>query len=268
MYEPVLLFVTLAVSLGSSILGAICGIGGGVIIKPVLDSCGIFEVGEVTFLSGCTVLAMSIYSVLNGSRHSGDGKAAIQKTAIQLGAGAVLGGVSGKYVFEQLRAVLPLPQMLSAIQAIVLFCITLATLWYTRKKGRIYPKCISLPPAGIAVGFSLGLMSAFLGIGGGPINLVALHYFYAMDTKEAAQNSLCIIMLSQGANLIASLATGQIPTVNPFVLAGMILCGILGAAAGRRLNKRLSTAMVDRLFCAVLVCILVICIYNFWRCTN
>ena len=52
-----------AVSFIASIVGAICGIGGGVIIKPVLDLFGWASVSAISFLSGCTVLAMSCYSV-------------------------------------------------------------------------------------------------------------------------------------------------------------------------------------------------------------
>ena len=58
--------VFLGVSFLASIVGAICGIGGGVIIKPVLDAFGVLDVSAISFLSGCTVLAMSLYSVGRG----------------------------------------------------------------------------------------------------------------------------------------------------------------------------------------------------------
>ena len=51
------------VSFGTSVAGGICGIGGGVIIKPVLDFWGIASVAAASFLSGCTVLSMSFYNV-------------------------------------------------------------------------------------------------------------------------------------------------------------------------------------------------------------
>lgn len=51
------------VSFLASIAGAICGIGGGVIIKPVLDLFDLASVSTISFLSGCTVLSMSCYSV-------------------------------------------------------------------------------------------------------------------------------------------------------------------------------------------------------------
>ena len=46
----------------ASIIGAICGVGGGVIIKPVVDAFGLLTISQASFLSGCTVLAMSAYS--------------------------------------------------------------------------------------------------------------------------------------------------------------------------------------------------------------
>ena len=47
----------------ASAAGAICGMGGGVVIKPVLDAFGILDVDSISFLSGCTVLSMTAYSV-------------------------------------------------------------------------------------------------------------------------------------------------------------------------------------------------------------
>ena len=35
-----------AVSFGASVVGAICGIGGGVLIKPLLDAFGVLSVAD------------------------------------------------------------------------------------------------------------------------------------------------------------------------------------------------------------------------------
>lgn len=59
-----LLVIFFVICFGASIVGAICGIGGGVIIKPVLDAFQILDVATISFLSGCTVLSMSTYAVL------------------------------------------------------------------------------------------------------------------------------------------------------------------------------------------------------------
>ena len=82
------------ISFVASVSGAICGIGGGVIIKPVLDSFGLLDVKTISFLSGCTVLAMSGYSFLISK---------IKKESLvdmrigtPLAVGAAVGGILGK----------------------------------------------------------------------------------------------------------------------------------------------------------------------------
>ncbi len=46
------ILVVLIISVLSSVAGSICGIGGGVIMKPLLDAVGIMSVSEISFLSG------------------------------------------------------------------------------------------------------------------------------------------------------------------------------------------------------------------------
>ena len=75
----------------SSIVGAICGIGGGVVIKPVLDMFRLGAPATINFLSGCTVLSMSCYSVVKALR-SGDSRVEMS-TGTPLAIGAALGGV-------------------------------------------------------------------------------------------------------------------------------------------------------------------------------
>ena len=79
----------LLVSFGASIIGAICGIGGGVIIKPVLDAFGVLSVGTISFLSSCTVLAMSCYSVLK-NLSNGENRIDLQITIPLAVGGAVV----------------------------------------------------------------------------------------------------------------------------------------------------------------------------------
>ena len=95
----VLMLVFLVCFLASTI-GAICGIGGGVIIKPVLDAFGIMSVSKISFLSSCTVLSMTTYSVVKSK----------------------LGGILGKLMFEQIRNASSNPDRVGMIQSACLFC--------------------------------------------------------------------------------------------------------------------------------------------------
>ncbi len=248
-----------AVSFGASIIGAICGIGGGVIIKPVLDAFGVLDVSTIGFLSGCTVLVMSCYSVV---RSKVSGSSAIDMSiGTPLAIGAAVGGVAGKSCFNWVASLFEDPNTAGAVQAITLGIITLGTLIYTLKKDKIKTYHVKNVIVCLLIGFILGIMSSFLGIGGGPINLVVLYFFFSMTTKVAAQNSLYIILFSQATSFLQTLLTG-LPAVSWLLLAGMIAAGLLGGICGRAINKKIDDKVVDKLFIGLMAVIILINIYN------
>ena len=108
----------------------------------------------------------------------------------------------------------------------------------------------------------LGFFSSFLGIGGGPFNLVILSFFFSMDTKTAAANSLYIILFSQAASLLATLVTASVPEFQISALILMVAGGIGGGVVGRKLNKKMDNRAVDKLFIGLMVLIVGICVYN------
>jgi len=249
------------VSFLASVIGSICGIGGGVLIKPVMDAFHIFPVSTVSFLSGCIVLAMSIYSVINvflSDSHSID-----TAKSGWLGLGAAAGGAAGKKIFDFISRYSIGSEFVGAVQAAVLFFLTFATIAYTINRAKIKSKKVSNPVICCLIGMVLGTMSAFLGIGGGPINLVVLYYFFSMETKAAAQNSLYIIMISQLVSVAVTVLSGKVPDVSLPLLAGMLCCGIFGGVAGRKINKHIDSKSVNRLFICLLCIIMLVCCYNF-----
>ena len=248
---------------GASIVGAICGIGGGVIIKPVLDAFGIMSVSAISFLSGCTVLSMTTYSVVK-SKMSGVSRID-QKIGFPLAVGAAVGGIVGKNLFQVIKGMSSDPDRVGAVQAACLLVITLGTMLYTIKKEQIKTYKITNALVCIGIGLSLGIMSSFLGIGGGPINLVVLFFFFSMDTKTAAENSLYIIFFSQLTSLIVSIVTRTVPDIAIGMLALMVCGGISGGAAGRKLNKKIDEKTVDKLFIGLMGVIILINIYNIYK---
>ena len=251
------------VCFGSCIVGAICGIGGGVIIKPALDAVGIMDVGTISFLSGCTVLSMTAYSVVRSKL--GGASRIDPHTGMPLALGAAIGGVVGKNLFQAIRDMSPDADRVGAIQAICLLAVTVGTLLYTLLKSRIPTHRVKNRPACVAIGLVLGVMSSFLGIGGGPINLVVLFFFFSMDTKTAAENSLYIILFSQVASLLASLVTRTVPDFSLGMLCLMAGGGIAGGICGRSVNKKLESSAVDKLFIALMVLMIFINLYNIYK---
>lgn len=244
-------------------MGAICGIGGGVIIKPVLDAFGVMDAAQISFLSGCTVLSMTTYSVLKSKVR---GESNIQKkTGFPLALGAAFGGVVGKLLFSYVKSVSPDIDKVGQIQAICLLIVTLGTLLYTLFKAKIRTMHIEKAAVCLIIGLTLGVLSAFLGIGGGPINLVVLFFFFSMSTKTAAENSLYIIFFSQLASLILSLINGEAFRAELPILLLMIVGGIGGGIVGRALNKKIKETTVDKLFIGLMAVIIAINIYNIYR---
>lgn len=252
-----------AVCFLASVVGAVCGIGGGVIIKPVLDAFGVLDVSAISFLSGCTVLSMTTYSVIRGRL---GGESHVEKaTGFPLALGAAFGGLVGKWLFSYVSSLSPDKNKVGAVQAGCLLLVTVGTLLYTLYKDRIRTLQIENTAICTVIGLALGIMSSFLGIGGGPINLVVLFYFFSMTTKAAAENSLYIIFFSQITSLVSTVLTRSVPAVELSVLLVMVAGGILGGVCGRALNKKIEEKTVDRLFIALMVLIILINVYNIYK---
>lgn len=206
---------------------------------------------------------MSCYSVLK-ARLSKESLVDL-KTGTPLAIGAAIGGVTGKMMFQYLSDMFTNKDQVGAIQAVCLLMITLGTMIYTLKKDQIKTLHVQNPLVCIAIGLVLGICSSFLGIGGGPINLVVLFYFFSMDTKTAAQNSLYIILFSQITSLVNTLITHTVPEFEVGLLILMVGGGILGGAAGRIVNKRMDVNMVNKLFIGLMAVIMLICAYNIYQ---
>ena len=243
-------------------LGAISGIGGGVIIKPVMDAVSGLNVSTISFLSGCTVLAMSVVSVLRSK--GGDAKIDAKK-GILLAIGGAVGGVSGKWLFDIVKGSFGNDGLVGTIQSVLMVILTLGVLVYVLNKAKIHTLDVKNPAACTAIGLLLGVMSAFLGIGGGPINLAVLYFFFSMDTKTAALNSLYIILFSQIASFCTTIFQGKVPDFNFLVLVVMAVGGVLGGFVGRAFSKKMNASQVDVLFRWMLILITGISCYNLYH---
>ena len=160
----------------------------------------------------------------------------------------------------------PLPTRIwwGGVQAGCLAIITIYTLAYTVNKAHIKTRQIQGPIPCVTTGVALGIMSSFLGIGGGPINLVVLYYFFSMSTKTAAQNSLYIILVSQITSIATTLFTKNVPEFEWLWLVLMVVGGIGGGVVGRLVNKRIDNKQVEKLFVVLMFVIIGISCYNTW----
>lgn len=251
--------ILLIICLLASSVGAIVGAGGGVIIKPVLDMLGILPVSTVSFCSGCTVLGMSVCSLI---RNRNDGVKLQIKTSTALAIGAVLGGLVGKWLFELVKNGFGNERVLGAVQAVFLTLITIGVFLYVCNKDKLPSKNVKNIFAAVIIGIFLGIISSFLGIGGGTSNVAVLFFFFSMEAKEAAKNSLYIIIFSQISSIVTALMTGSVPDFEWLHLLCMVIGGIGGALTGAAISKRIDNKGVEKILKALLVVIILIDFYN------
>lgn len=256
MLQAVIYFL---ICLAATTAGGISGVGGGVIIKPVMDAVSGLGAATISFLSGCTVLAMTITSMV---RSRGGSVKVEKRRGTFLAIGAAFGGIMGKEAFELVRAAGGSAVDIS--QQTMMILLTAGVFVYTLKKGKVRTIDVQNAPACVLIGFTLGLLSAFLGIGGGPINLAVLSFFFSMDSKTAALNSLYIILFSQITSLASTLLGGSIPPFTWPALVSMVIGGVLGGFVGRAFSKRMSSHAVDVLFQILLIVITGISCYNLY----
>lgn len=250
----------LFVAFCASAIGAICGMGGGVIIKLTLDLFQLDSVETISFLSSCTILSMTAYSVCRGWI-AGDSKVNV-RISTPLALGSVVGGVLGKQIFAVIQNMSSDPDRVGAVQAITLALVLCGVLAYTLCKAHIQPLQVKNKVLCALIGLCLGTFSSFIGIGGGQANLVVLFFFFGMDAKSAAQNSLYVILFSQLARLITTIFTQTVPEFMPLRLALMILGGICGGMLGRFITRKLKNRQVEMIFISVLFCIIMVNVYN------
>lgn len=283
--NPMLFVICILIALFASFIGSVSGIGGGIIIKPVLDLTGKFPIETVNFLSGVTVLTMSTSSLIQNflSRRNSFKKVEISDQAIDdeidlddqirqkslkprqiilFSLGSVIGGFIGTSLFSYFMHSTGNQKLAVLVQAILILMITIVVMIYQANKKRIKTKNFSDVISETSVGLILGVISSFLGIGGGPLNIAVLAFFFSMSPKIAALSSLTIIFSAQIVSLILTIVGNKIPEFNLSILIGMMISGLLGALIGRYLARKLSDEKTDIFFNFALWLILAINLYN------
>ena len=236
--------------------------GGGVIMKPVLDVLNDFDASTINLLSSLTVLSMALVSV---------GKHITRKTkvdysiAVPLAIGSVLGGIAGDFGIQWIIRQAKNNQTVLFIQNLLLAALILLVFIYMQKRDKI--KSLGLKgcfPAAMA-GLLLGSISSFLGIGGGPLNVALIIFFFSMPIKMATVSSLVIILFAQLAKLGTAVAFGELLTHNLTMLPPMIIGAIVGGLIGAKLHAQLSEKKVEFLFNGAQILVFIITLTNIFR---
>lgn len=218
-----LLLVLVIIGFGSGIIGSLIGVGGGIVMTPVLTYMG-FSPAVIASSSLIAVFATSISSTLTYIRR----KYINYRLGLQLALPAIPGSIIGGF----------LSNFISLEHFKIYFAVLLTSVGlYILFKNKIINKTLGRTPKPlfyfiIVFGtFGAGLISSFFGIGGGiifvPI-LVIIYKFKMINASPTAQFTLLI-------STITGLLT-HILLEHPDYSYGIALA--LGAFFGAQLGSR------------------------------
>jgi hypothetical protein len=100
---------------------------------------------------------------------------------------------------------------------------------------------VAAPLAGLLV----GLLTGFLGVGGGFLIVPALTLLAGLELPAAVGTSLLVIAANSAAGLASHLGQGELPLR---LTAAFTLCAVVGALAGARLSSGLDPLRVRQGF--------------------
>lgn len=247
-----------AVILAATTLGAFVGLGGGVIIKPILDFIGAEPRMQVDFLSSVAVFTMSVVSTAKQIKNKVEFK---KNIVLLIAIGSIAGGFLGSFCMEMLESIAP-SDTVRCIQAFVLAALLTFVCIYVAKERKSFN--VGNNAVICIVGLSLGFIASFLGIGGGPINVAVLTLFFSMNVKESAVYSVAIIFFSQLSKLTTMFVSSGIEAYSHqwktllFILPAAILGGIIGSGFNRKSDDKI----IRSVFTAVMIFLVALNVYN------
>ena len=226
----------LAVSIGVS-LGAL-GSGGSIVTVPVLVYAAGIQPKTAVAMSlaivGATSVVASFFHFRRGNFHN---RAAV----VFCGAGIV-----GAYFGSMSTHLIPSRALMLLFAALMLIVgssmLRPSTILRERREFHI--------GRGLAVGLLVGVLTGFLGVGGGFLIVPALVFTSGLDTKEAIGTSRAIIAFNSASGLIGQLRYVHVDWTLTLEFLGSSLVGM---AAGVAVANRLPEPALRRVFaCALL----------------
>ncbi|MDO7927506.1 sulfite exporter TauE/SafE family protein [Pseudomonas sp. KFB-139] len=248
----------LALGACAGVLAGLFGVGGGIIIVPVLVlSFGLqgFDASVLTHLAVGTSLATIVFTSINSVRaHHSMGAVrwpifAWLTVGILVGAG--LGSLTASYIAgPYLQKIIGVFALLVALQM---------ALDLRPKASRSVPGKPGLTAAGVVIGWA----SAIFGIGGGSLTVPFLTWRSVSMQQAVATSAACGFPIALASAISFMILGWHDPQLPPHSLGFVYLPALLGIAVtsmffarfGARLAHKLSPRLLKRLFAALLLCV-------------
>jgi uncharacterized protein len=187
------LLVLLAAGCGAGFLAGFFGVGGGLILVPILllfyAMTGTTSLISTQLAFGTSLLIIIFASTASAIRYA-QNKHVIWSAVWYLGAGSVLGGFGGAYIAGGLEG-----HVLRQIFSVIVLIAAVELLVSGKKiKGEQFPK--PFPPALLLSGVCIGIVSAMAGVGGAIVSIPIMHSIFRFPFKKALGTSSATIVIT------------------------------------------------------------------------
>lgn len=261
----VALFIFLG-SLLAGILGSLVGLGGGILIIPMLTLLFHFP---ISFAIGASIISVIATSSGAAAAYVRDHMTNL-RVAMFLELATTLGAISGAFV-----AALLAPQLIGIIFGIILLvsaiplvfkigeelpqgvkndrladALKLDSSYPDRRLGREVSYQVTRTPWGLAMMYIAGLISGLLGIGSGTFKVVAMDSLMRLPLKVSTSTSNLMIGVTAAASAGIYFSRGDIP---PLIAAPVALGVLAGAMIGARLLMYMSNRFLRIIFLPIIV---------------
>jgi len=248
---------------GAGLLGALTGLGGGIVIVPMLTL--IFHV-DLRYAVGASLVSVIATSSGAAAAYVREGYTNVRvgiflEVATTLGAltGAVLAGLIPTGALGVLFGLVLLFTAYKSLRSRPDHEIVTTTDWWSAhlRLDSTYPTpngmqhySVRRAPAGFALMFVAGIISALLGIGSGIIKVIAMDQTMRLPFKVSTTTSNFMIGVTAAASAGVYLHRGQIDPI----LAFPVMLGVLGGALiGARILGTANTTRLRQLFTGVVI---------------
>ena len=220
----------------AGVLGSMLGLGGGIIVVPVLTFLG-FSPTTAASNSLFAALSNSIASTISYSKQ----KRIVFSLGLKLGLLSIPGTILGAIISTDVT-----PGIFKILFGLIL--IASAAYLFLRKKIKDKEKILSTQMIFFVIGasFFAGIVSAFFGIGGGIIFVPLMVVGIGMSMKKAAPTSQLILLFSSLSGIIAHSLLGHPDfTQAGFLAIGSFIGGIVGARLSIDIKERYLQILVS-----------------------
>ncbi|MDB9760768.1 sulfite exporter TauE/SafE family protein [Pelagibacteraceae bacterium] len=269
------IIIILILSFAVGFLSGIFGIGGGVLMTPILIFLGIPATYAVSNVAN-TVLGISV----SGATTHWYKKTLDYKMGFMIVIGGLVGAIVGMYIFKYLQEIGNINIIIALLYIYLLVIIgTLIFVEGVREvtalkkkvmlkkklhthywihglpfrirfsKSKVYES--ALTP--IILGFVVGLFASIMGIGGAFLMVPAMIYLIGMPTKLIPGTSLFVTIFITGFVVIAHAV--QFKSIDLVLVSFLLLGSIIGLHIGLKISEKLNASEYKALLAVLLIVI-------------